>query len=235
MTFQKFSIIIPAHNEEKYIGRTIKSILSLDYPKQLFEAVIVENGSTDKTYEIAKQFARKNIRVFANKWRGVSKARNFGAEKASKQTKWLIFLDADTSLGRNFLKELNTFLNEKSSKYLIGTTEINPDKPTAYHKTWFKAHNMIHKIFKLSLAIQIVNKKFFNRVKYDEKLPYSEDIKLIREMSKHGLFFYVPTKNVITSTRRFDKEGHLRLLIKWGIINNLPYKLRTKRDYEVIR
>jgi len=63
----KVSVIIPAWNEEKSIANTIKSILRSDYPKGKFEVIIIDDGSTDKTYEIAKKFKSKNVRVYRKK------------------------------------------------------------------------------------------------------------------------------------------------------------------------
>ncbi len=231
-----FSIIIPAYNEEKYIGKAIKNILLLDYPKEKFEVIIIENGSTDKTYEKVKKFTNHNIKVFRNKEKGISKARNMGAMKSSSKAEWLVFLDADVLIKKEFLKELNNFLNKKRTEYVIGTTEIYPIKKSTRHLLWFKYHNLVHKLFHLSLSIQIVKKEFFKKVKYDKNLKFSEDIMLINKMEKYGKFFYMPTKNVEISTRRFDKEGgHLKVLLKWGYMNSLPYKIKIKKSYKDVR
>lgn len=238
MKLHNFSIIIPAHNEERYLEKSLKHILSLNYPKNKFETIVVENGSTDRTYKIAKKLASKNIKVFSIKDKGVSRARNFGATKASDRTEWIIFLDAYVLLKKDFLRELNEFLKKKEEeeRVVIGTTELVPIKKTFRHGIWFRYHNWVHKLFRLSISIQIVDKKIFKKVGYDENLKFSEDIKLIREMTKYGKFFYMPTKNVEISTRRFDKEGgHLRVLLKWGYMNSLPYKLKIKKDYRVVR
>ncbi|MEI7480153.1 MAG: glycosyltransferase, partial [bacterium] len=50
------SIIIPAHNEEKYIEETLKNINNLSTDKDQFEVLVIENGSTDRTLEIANLF-----------------------------------------------------------------------------------------------------------------------------------------------------------------------------------
>jgi glycosyltransferase involved in cell wall biosynthesis len=72
----RFSIIIPAHNEEKYIGATLEHITSLSYPTELYEVIVVENGSADRTLDIAKQFEGGNIRVYKNEKTAVSAAKN---------------------------------------------------------------------------------------------------------------------------------------------------------------
>ncbi|NCS92037.1 MAG: glycosyltransferase family 2 protein [Candidatus Altiarchaeum hamiconexum] len=83
---KKISIIIPAYNEEKYIKETsskLKEIKNNEYKN--LEVIVVENGSTDKTYEIAKQYANadKNFKVFHLDKASAAIATNFGAKQAS--------------------------------------------------------------------------------------------------------------------------------------------------------
>ena len=66
----KFSIIIPARNEEAYLAKTLKSIEDQDYPD--YETIVVANACTDNTHQIAKKYADKTI---LTKKPGVSHAR----------------------------------------------------------------------------------------------------------------------------------------------------------------
>ena len=54
-----FSIVIPARNEEDVIGDTLEHVLNLDYPRELFEVIVVNDGSTDKTEDIVLRFQRQ--------------------------------------------------------------------------------------------------------------------------------------------------------------------------------
>lgn len=91
------SIIIPLHNGEDTIIRAVKSVINSRLYRDLIEIVIVENGSTDQSFEIAQKLAAENsnIRVLKSD-KGTSFARNLGIEKS--KGKWLIFLDADDYL-----------------------------------------------------------------------------------------------------------------------------------------
>ena len=84
------SIVIPAYNEEEHIGPCLRSILSTDFPKTDYEIILVDNGSTDRTREIAEQF---NVRVITDPDRNISGLRNLGAEHAKGEI--LAFIDAD--------------------------------------------------------------------------------------------------------------------------------------------
>lgn len=235
------SIIIPAHNEEKYIAETLKYIQDLSYPKESFEVLVVENGSDDNTYNLAKKFEDENIKVFTVPTRGVSKAKNFGIKNISEKSEWIIFLDADTILKQNFLKDLNDYLQKNKDKnFTIGTSALRPlEKQGWYPTAWIKFYNIGHKYTKTSFAIQIMKASLRDKIKFNENLILAEDLELIKNCLKYGKFFYFDTDSVFTSIRRFEKVGWIRLFLKWNF-DALVWRLKkTKSDhnhnYPVIR
>lgn len=88
------SILIPAYNAEKWIGDTIKSAVSQTWPRK--EIIIVNDGSTDNTLEVAEQFESKTLKVISQKNSGASAARNKALEYA--QGDYIQWLDADDLL-----------------------------------------------------------------------------------------------------------------------------------------
>ena len=87
----KISVITPAHNAEQYLEEAVESALNQSYPAH--EIIIVENGSTDRTKQIAASFGPP-VRLLSFRertWPAV--ARNAAAEIATGD--WLAFLDAD--------------------------------------------------------------------------------------------------------------------------------------------
>lgn len=98
----KLSIVIPAYNASKYIVRCVESITTQDFND--YEIVIVDDGSTDSTYDTALSISNNslNIRVLRKNNGGVSCARNFGIKNA--RGKYLMFMDADDYLLPNSLK-----------------------------------------------------------------------------------------------------------------------------------
>lgn len=232
-----FSIIIPSHNEEKYIGATLERIQKLSYPKSLYEVLVIENGSTDKTKEIALTYAGENIRIFESK-KGVSKAKNFGLKQVSNKSNWIIFLDADTQLDQTFLEELNLFFSNIDTLQLsVGTTDVWPvGDQSAKARLWYKFYNFGHKLTKSSYSIQIIKASLKEKLKFDEAIHFGEDLKLIKEALKFGKFFYVMTASVRTSTRRFDNVGYLRQFILWNYEALILTRTRKKNgEYKVIR
>ena len=88
------SVVVPAFNEERVIIRTLDSLLASDYPN--FEIIVVDDGSTDNTYDaVQEKFSRnKKISLFSKSNSGKAEALNFGWRKASGDI--VIALDADT-------------------------------------------------------------------------------------------------------------------------------------------
>src|SRR5438105_3981603 len=190
-----FSIIIPAHNEEKYIGDTLLHLSALDYPIKKYEVIVVENASRDNTYKKAKEFEKDNISVFGIPGKGVSAAKNFGATQASTHADWVIFLDADTLLKKNFLHDLNDFLIAgKEADYSVGTTEVMPISGGMAAKAWFAFYNLSHKLTKTSFSLQVIDRPLLDHIHFHEQLEMGEDLKFILEARAHGNFFYFPTK-----------------------------------------
>jgi len=233
-----FSIIIPAHNEEKCLGVTLSHVQNLEYPKDCFEAWIIENGSIDKTIEIAKSYVTENVFVVNSTEKGVSRAKNLGLQKISPKSDWTILLDADTVLQKKFLIDLNAFLKKRSGKnYTVGTTSVRPLENQKWRsRIWLGFYNMVHKFGEASLAIQVMRSDLRANVKFNNELSLGEDLQFIKDLRKFGKFFYFPTRHVLTSVRRFEQIGWTKLFLKWtwdSIVWRF-YDVR-KKEYPVIR
>lgn len=88
------SVIIPLYNKGRIIERTVKSVLNQTYPH--FELIIVDDGSTDNSVAVVKQFDDERIQLIQQPNAGPSAARNKGVQNA--QTDWIVFLDGDDEL-----------------------------------------------------------------------------------------------------------------------------------------
>jgi glycosyltransferase involved in cell wall biosynthesis len=102
------SIIIPAFNAEKTIAQTLESLLAQTSRK--WEAIVVDDGSTDRTASIAKEIAKrdKRIRIVRQPNRGQSAARNAGLARA--RYGWLLFLDSDDWIAPAYLERMTAAL-----------------------------------------------------------------------------------------------------------------------------
>ena len=128
-----FSIIIPCYNQAHFLPDCLNSILEQEF--QDWEAIVVNDGSTDETSQVAIGYQKKDTRIklIEKENGGLSSARNFGIRSA--QGKRFIFLDADDFLYSNCLFEIAKLVNEDSYKILIqyGYSYINEDKTSILH------------------------------------------------------------------------------------------------------
>ncbi|MDO8428056.1 MAG: glycosyltransferase [Candidatus Diapherotrites archaeon] len=98
----KASIIIPAYNAEKTIDTTLMALQNQNFPKEQFEVIVVDDGSTDQTTGIVNKF--KTTKLIQQKNSGPALARNTGAKLASGEV--LIFTDSDCVPEKNWLNEM---------------------------------------------------------------------------------------------------------------------------------
>lgn len=100
------SIIIPAYNVDKYIDECLESCCRQDILISEYEIIIVNDGSVDKTLELAERWAssHENIRLISQVNKGLSEARNTGIEAACGE--YLMFVDSDDTISDNILGRL---------------------------------------------------------------------------------------------------------------------------------
>lgn len=107
----RFSIIIPVYNTSKYLSACIDSVLTQEFDD--YEIILVNDGSTDDSYDICNRYALKNSKIhfISQDNKGISVARNNGVAAASGE--YLIFLDSDDYLYNNCLNLLNSEINSQ--------------------------------------------------------------------------------------------------------------------------
>lgn len=198
----KFSIIIPARNEAGYLASTLKSIENQNCPD--YETIVVANGCSDNTAEIAAKYADK---VFSLERFGVSLARNYGALKA--QGEILVFLDADTELESETLKEIDKGFNPK---FGVGTVKVKPSPAKFRYKLMMGFKNLMGSsgIYPWTTGIIYCRRNDF--AGFDENLNVKETIYFVKAMMKYGKFKFLTNTQIKTSMRRFEKWGSFRLI-----------------------
>lgn len=104
----KVSVIIPLYNKGFIFKETLNSVLAQTFTD--FEIVIVNDGSTDNSFEIASHFSDKRIKLLQQENKGVAAARNLGISTATAE--FIAFLDADDYWYPNHLEELVKLIND---------------------------------------------------------------------------------------------------------------------------
>jgi glycosyltransferase involved in cell wall biosynthesis len=217
------SVIIPAYNEEKYIEATIDSVLAQGKDEHELEIIVVANGCNDRTAEIAKYCTPY---VHEIEERGISVAKNYGFENALGEV--VIFLDADTRMQKG---TVDSIVESLQKGYVAGKTAILPDENSMSAKAYFKWVNMCGQ---LSQLLTHFNPKLNNGAgaclfsTYDQlnvlqqedgylfnpNLKVMIDVDFIGRIQIQGKFKFLTEKSIITSTRRFQNEGYLKMFFK---------------------
>ncbi len=208
----QLSVIVPVLNEAKYLEETLKTI-SDQNTNVPFELLVSDNGSTDDSIEIAKRYAD---RVLFCEERGIGAARHYGAVHANEESKYFIFIDADTHIPGYYLSYVyETF---KAEPELVGFSTV------------FKFSELSDQI---KLAESVSNKYFIMRGKLrSATLPgfntcvrreayfkcggyqnvLLEDVDFSRRLNKTGTVKFFSNVKVVNSSRRLEVMGLLGTL-----------------------
>lgn len=195
------TVIIPAFNAEKTISQTLESILAQTYQK--LEIIIIDDGSTDNTFNICQEYkiSDKRIKVINQSNSGPSAARNLGIELSSGE--YISFVDSDDILPKNGLEYLvSSFKTNNEIDIVIGSYYKNK---TLIHIPSKKVNNveiisdlvlsnyimgyLCNKLYKSSII-----KK--NNLRLDESLNYAEDLVFNLEYLLHCFFGMYINENV---------------------------------------
>ncbi|MBW1856299.1 MAG: glycosyltransferase [Deltaproteobacteria bacterium] len=130
------TIIIPVRNEEETIGKCLHSLKALNYPN--YEIIVVNDGSTDRTEKILKQF--NTITIITTEGVGPSIARNLAIEKSKGE--YLAFTDGDCLIDKEWLNELLTYFTDTNIMG-IGGDQLQPEDETSFGKDVYDFFNLI--------------------------------------------------------------------------------------------
>ena len=181
-----FSVIIPLYNKEKFIENTIQSVLGQSFED--FELIIVNDGSTDTSFELVNKVKDKRIKTYSLSNTGVSKARNFGIQKAT--SKLIVFLDADDLWKKNHLKELYKLrkAHQDCGLYAMGYTKKFDDAdPISAQYSGLDKHSGVVDDFFLSSIVDciawtsalMIPKSVFQKIgDFNDDLKTSEDTEM---------------------------------------------------------
>ncbi len=124
-TAPKATVVVAAYNASSTLGECLSSIRELNYPD--YETIVVDDGSTDSTSEIAKQSEVRTIRVEHN---GLAAARNAGVGAASNESEIIAFIDADARADRDWLYHLVEMIARRDAAAASGPN-FAPDPQSA--------------------------------------------------------------------------------------------------------
>ncbi|MBC7439401.1 MAG: glycosyltransferase family 2 protein [Flavobacterium sp.] len=177
------SIIIPLFNQEKFLNETLESVLSQTYSN--WECLVIDDGSTDNSAEIAKKWVGndKRFKYFFKNNSGVSAARNFGLKNAKGD--YIQFLDSDDFLYKEKLSLSMQIIIEKKldivcTNYKMCTDfKEKPDRPFSQLNNFeFNLNNIMiywNDGFTIPIHCFLFKSKLFDDIQFPEGLTAQED------------------------------------------------------------
>jgi len=178
------SIIIPALNEEQFIGDSLRSLRNQTFKD--FEVIVVDGGSTDRTVEIAKKYADKVILAPSSK---IGEARSIGVKEAHGNI--IVSTDADTIHPQNWLENLVRHFNDPTVVAVGGAIyPLNPSETTLTYTAGLNTiANMLHWFIGSNMAFR---KDIFEKAGGYPLLIKGEDWSLSARLAKYGKTVYDP-------------------------------------------
>jgi glycosyltransferase involved in cell wall biosynthesis len=208
------SIVITAYNKAQYLEQSVRSVLAQTYPD--IECLIVDDGSTDNTAQVAEQLVGldERIRYLPKPNGGVSSARNFGLEHAKGE--WIQFLDADDWIPKDKIQA------QLSHVQSLGLTDTEVVIYSDYERVFVNRQGhvletrmctvgeltqekMIERLlicpdflaatpFPLLQQTMLMKRSLLDRIRFDERLKACEDREFVINLISENIpFIYVPT------------------------------------------
>jgi glycosyltransferase involved in cell wall biosynthesis len=174
------SVIVPAYNQEKYIGRCLRSLLAQDFPRSRFEIIVINDGSTDRT-NYALQLFKEDIRVISNDRNlGLPASLNRGVHAAAAP--YVVRVDSDDYVNGQFLSLLQLFLGTNRYMDAVACDYLLVDD----REEVISRENCIEK--PIACGIMFRTEQLIDIGLYDETFLLHEDRDLrIRFLEKHGI------------------------------------------------
>jgi glycosyltransferase involved in cell wall biosynthesis len=224
----RFSIVIPAHNEEKYLPRCLASIAAAasPYPGEV-EVIVALNRCTDGTEAVARAAGARTVVEDA---RNMAAIRNAGARAATGE--FLLTIDADSAMSPNMLETVDRALS--SGRYVGGGVAILPERWSLGITASALLLLPIVLVYRITGGLFWLRREDFVAIGgFDEGFVSAEDVDFARRLKAHGKrkgmrFGHVFSAHIVTSCRKWDQFGD------WFMVTHprFAWRIFTGRDRE---
>ncbi len=237
------TIIVPCWNEEKTVSKTVHSLLNLNYPKDKLKIMLVDDGSTDKTWEKIQKFQNNSqIEIYTKENGGKHTALNFGLSKL--ETDLVGCLDADSYVSCDALKQIVTYFQDKETMAVAPSVKLWQPKGILQllQRIEYGFGIFTRKMFHYMQAVYITPGPFsiFRREVFDKLGPYKhahmcEDIEIALRMQKNHYKIMHAHKAVVYTVPPNTLPKLLKQRTRWsyGFIKNaIDYRdMFFKKEY----
>ncbi len=235
----KISLVIIAYNEEKYIGRCLKIVI--ENGAGLFEIIVVNNASTDKTESIAGGFP--GVKVVAEPSKGITKARQRGLLEAKGDI--IAFIDADTQVPKGWVDKVGYFFEKYSKMVCLSGPYIYYDMSSfGKFMTWLYYIILVWPGY-FMVGYLAVGGNFAARKSALEAIGgfdlnisfYGEDTDIARRLHQVGKVKFILGFYMGSSARRIKGEGGFMTAMRYTInfLSIVFMKKPVTKEYKDIR
>jgi len=223
----RVSIVIPTYNEEANLPACLESVQRLKYPD--VETVVVDNGSADRTVDIAKSFGAK---VLQDSTKRVSGLRNLGAASSSGDI--IAFVDADCVVDENWISSATEYF-DRPDVVLWGSPPVPPKDATWVQTTWYllrKKGSEVQQVAWLESMNLWVRRDTLQKVGgFCESLTTCEDVDFSYRLSPYGKIvsdsrIKVTHYGEAATIRTFIRKERWRGQSNWEAIRSYGFRLR---------
>ena len=225
------SVIIPARNEEKNIGHLLSSLEKQTYPKNLFEVIVIDDHSDDRTVEVVKKFpdvtllklGEENINSYKKK------AIETGIDLAKGDL--IVTTDADCIVPENWLKTIASFKFEQNAKFIAAPVLIQHDSSVLQTFQFFDfmvlqgitASSVSKRIHSMCNGANLAYEKetFYdvNGFKDIDHIASGDDMLLMEKISKQHpdkVFFLLADQAIVFTQPAFTWKEFFQQRIRWA-------------------
>ncbi len=212
------SIIVPIYNTEKYLKRCVDSILSQSFKD--FELLLIDDGSTDGSLQIMKEYEEydKRVRIFSNKNQGPALTRNFGIDMAKSD--YLMFIDSDDYIDQGYLADYYNAVSQSNVDIAIGGYKRVIGEKTTY--TLRLKQGEFSKYVVTGPVCRIIKKEFLN----------DNNIRFLDTNSSEDVYFNLMIYNKTEKIKIIDNVGY-NYFYNANSLSNTAHK-GFKKDIRII-
>lgn len=230
----KISVIIPTYNRAKYLPRSLASLANQTLPKNDFEVIVVNDGSRDKTEEVAKKFQEElNLNSLKQNHGGASRARNQGIKSA--QSEILVFFDDDAIADNDWLKNIAKIMEHE--KIITGRVEPINNNIWQFFAPHYNQSDFPHESPNILEGNCALHKSVFDDLGlFDENLDYGhegEEFRL-RALKKYQIMYYPEmliyhdySSGLFNYFKKQKKFGEKMVYIHKNEIKNFAFLLKN--------
>jgi glycosyltransferase involved in cell wall biosynthesis len=183
-----FSVVIPVRNEEENIRKCLDSIRRMKFEPEMFEIIVVDNGSTDRTKEVAASFrGTLPLQILDKPNAYIAAVRNAGAAVA--RGRYLAFLDADCEVRPDWLTVAGEVLSEGNFG-VCGAFYLIPEGSSWIARHWYQIRDSkpAGEVSYLPAGDMLVCRKVFDKLHgFDESIQTNEDYEFCQRIRAGGL------------------------------------------------